>query len=150
LPQVVQKPTRSRTARMASASRNASSFGTRRRCSARRWALFRPMLGSFSSSSMRSSRYFELYTGVRASERQVEAAGDLGIGLGHLLLRRALRLADRGDDQVLEQRDILLLERLRGQLELLQHLLAVHHRLHQPTAGRGLVAFVLQLLLQLG
>src|SRR4029077_1188744 len=107
LPHVPQKPTRSRTARMASASRSASSLGTRSRWSARRCALFNPMLGSFSSSSIRSSKYFELYTagGGWLSERQVEAAGDLGIGLGHLLLRGALRFAQGGDDQVLEQRD---------------------------------------------
>src|SRR5262245_51255256 len=103
------------------------------------------MLGSFSSSAMRSSRYLELYT----SERQVEAAGDLGVGLLHLLLRRALRFADGGDDQVLEQRDILLLEHLGRELQLLEHLLAVHHGLHEPAAGGGFVAILDQLLLQL-
>src|SRR5580765_5808660 len=107
------------------------------------------MLGSFSSSAISSSRYFELYTGAARSERQVEAAGDLGIGLGHLLLRRALRFADGGDDEVLEQRDVLLLERLRIELQLSQHLLAVHHRFHQPAARRGVVALVDELLLDL-
>src|SRR5262245_3557719 len=103
------------------------------------------MLGSFSSSAMRSSRYLELYT----SERQVEAAGDLGVGLLHLLLRRALRLADGGDDQVLEQRDVLLLEHLRRELQLLHHLFAVDHGLHEPAAGRGLVALLRKFFLQL-
>src|SRR5262245_22564182 len=102
------------------------------------------MLGSFSSSAMRSSRYLELYT----SERQVEAAGDLGIGLLHLLLRRALRLADGGDDQVLEQRHVLLLEHLGRELELLQHLLAVDDRLHEPAARGGLVALLGELFLK--
>src|SRR5215471_15718508 len=103
------------------------------------------MLGSFSSSAMRSSRYFELYT----SKRQVEAAGDLGVGLLHLLLRRALRFAHGGDDQVLEQRNVLLLERLRRELQLLQHLLAVDHGLHQAAARGGLVALLDELLLNL-
>src|ERR1043166_5234052 len=62
LPHVVQKPTRSRTSRIASASRGAASFGTRGGGTASRWALFVPMLGSFSSSAISSSRYFELYT----------------------------------------------------------------------------------------
>src|ERR1043166_4650927 len=149
LPHVLQKPTRSRTSRIESASRSASSFGTRSRWSASRWALFVPMLGSFSSSAISNSRYFELCTRARRSERQVEAARDLGIGLGHLLLRGALRLADRRDHQVLEQRDVLLVEDLRGEFQLLQHLLAVHDGLDEPAAGRGLVALLGQLGLEL-
>src|SRR5260221_4156769 len=109
------------------------------------------MLGSFSSSAISNSRYFELYMGRGGdrSERQVEAGGGLGVGLGHLLLRRSMRLADRRDHQVLEQRDVLLVEDLRGELQLLQHLLAVHDRLHQAAARGGLVALLGQLGLEL-
>src|SRR5689334_10300259 len=121
-------------ARIASASRSASSRDTRSRWSARRWALFCPMLGSRVSSSIRISRYFELYMGVRGggggSERHLEAepAGELAHRLAHVGFRGALRFAHRRDDQVLEQRRVGILQRLGLDREALQHLLAVHHR----------------------
>src|SRR5207244_9326153 len=104
LPHLEQNPTCSRSARVASASRSASSRGARSRCSASRCALFWPMAGSLPSSSIRSSRYFELYMrSGRAwaeSERQLEAAGELAERVVHVRLRAALRLAHRRDDEV--------------------------------------------------
>src|SRR5262249_50451477 len=108
-----------------------------------------PGIASCTRGALRRSAGRDRGAWRRGSERQVEAAGDLRIGLGHLLLRRALGLADRGDEQVLEQRDVLLLEHLGAQLQLLEHLLAVHHHLHQSAAGRGLVALLGELFLQL-
>src|SRR5881628_1069868 len=106
------------------------------------------MLGSFSSSSIRSSKYFELYMrGRRRSEGQRESAGNGSDRLVHLGLGLLLSLAHRGQNQVLEQRRIGILERLGADLQLLEHLFAVDHRADQPAPGAGLEALVGELLL---
>ena len=123
----------------------------RSRWSAIRWALFWPMLGSRVNSSIRSSRYLELYMrgGALGLERHLEAAGELAERIVHVRLGSALRLAHRGDDEVLEQFDVAILDRVLADLQFLEHLLAVDDRLHHAAARTRIEAFVLQLLLQL-
>src|SRR5690349_22217983 len=108
------------------------------------------MLGSRTSSSIRSSTYLELYIGGVALERQLEAAGQLGERLVHVGFGGALGLADRGDDQIFEQRGVAVLHRVRPDLQRLQHLLAVDDRGHRAAARAGLEALFGELLLHLG
>src|SRR5262245_20964173 len=147
LPHTPQKPTCSRTARIASASRSASSFGARSKWSASRWALFCPMLGSFDSSSMSCSRTFELYMGPGRLEGEVDAARQASQRLFHVRFRGALRLTDGGDDQVFEQRDVAVLECILTDLQLLQHLATVDDCGHDPAARTCFEALVGELLL---
>src|SRR5262245_42430556 len=150
LPHTLHRPTRSFTTRMASARRSASSFGALSRYMASRWALFWPTLGSFISSSTRSSKYFELYMGAKLSEWQVDAAGELAESFLHVGLGGALRLAHRGHDQILQQAGVGLFERLGIELDLDQLAPAIHGRRHHAAAGAGGKAFLLETLLRLG
>src|SRR5262249_3160938 len=146
LPHRLQKPTRSRIARIASARRSTSSRGARSIWSASRCARVVPRLGRFSRPSVKSSRYFEVYMGGDGSEGQGEAAGDRADRLVHLGLGLLLGLADRREDQVFEQRRVPFLERLGADLQLLEHLLAVDDGAHHAAASGGLEALVLELL----
>src|SRR5262245_25868714 len=87
---------------------------------------------------------------VGRSEREVEAAGQPSEGLLHPLLRRPLRLTHGREHEILDQRGVVVLQRLRADRQFLERLTPVDHRAHQTAAGGRLETLLGQLLLRLG
>ena len=178
LKQTSQRPMRSLTSRIASASAWASSGEARRMWNASRCAVRLPMPGSLASSVTRrwrggasSAGYLCLRRAARlggappgsaaaaaepaqasqAAERVERGRRVHPARAGRLALqlhRLAQRLVDRGEDHVLQHLDVLGVDRVGVDRQRLQLEVAGHHDLDHAPAGRRLDPLVLELLLR--
>src|SRR6187401_2118897 len=109
-----QNTTWSSTSTSAAARLRASASGARSRWYVRRWAVFGPMPGRRANDSMRRATGSMRGVATLGSHpRDAQAAGHRG----HLLLgdlaRRAQRVVDGADDEVLEHLDVVRVDRRR-------------------------------------
>src|SRR5918993_2836376 len=129
--------TRSLTSRIAWHSFSASSRGVRSTWNARRCALLPPMPGSRLNCSISSCS--DAGRAIRRlHSRQLEAAEQAAHLVLHCRVHLAVRVVERGDDQVLQHADFILGHHLGIDGDLLEMLVAVDDHRDHAAAGGGL------------
>src|SRR3954466_12653440 len=150
-----QCATRSFTVTIACVRRSTFSRGLLRRWKARRCALLAPMPGSrwSSATSAWSDSGRAIEEGGTGRERleagQAHAAEQAAHLLLHVLVCLLLRVDERGDDHVLQDLDVVLVDDLGIDLQRLHLLQAVDHDGDRAAAGGAFGARLRRLLLHL-
>src|SRR4051812_16954140 len=147
-----QKPMRSFTSRIASASANASSFGTRRMWKARRWAVRVPTPGRRESCAIRLSTSGENTAPLCLEARQAQSL-EAAHGAPELRLHQVLgvlqRLVHACEDQIREPFGVLRVDDVGRDRDLGDLAGPAGLHLDHPPADGGLNDLVRELVLGL-